>query len=84
MTTIDIHQAAKRISQLITKALQGEEIILTQNDVPVLRLAPYAEQRTGGHLKGIMSVTEDFNDPLPPEILEAFQGPILPKKMKDA
>lgn len=67
-TTLDINQA--QISQLLELAQSGQEIILAQNDKPLLRVtivedAPAPKQRIGGLHRGMVEMSEDFDEPLP-------------------
>ncbi len=38
MTTVDINQALSEIAKFIEIALNGEEVILTQNNQPMVKL----------------------------------------------
>jgi prevent-host-death family protein len=40
MTQVTIQQATERLSGLIEAALKGEEIVITQDDTPVVTLTP--------------------------------------------
>ena len=67
-TTLDINQA--QISQLLELAQNGQEIILAQNDKPLLRVmavedAPAPKPRIGGLHRGMIQMSEDFDEPLP-------------------
>ena len=68
-TTIDINQA--RISQLLELAQAGQEVILAQDDKPLLRviaieeIAPTPKSRVGGLHRGMIEMSEDFDEPLP-------------------
>ncbi len=69
MKTIDINQALPQISQLIEKAVGGEEIIITKNNQPMVKLVslqPLPQQRPPlfGSDQGLISITDDFDEPL--------------------
>lgn len=77
MEIVNIHQAKTNFSQLINQALKGEEIIIAKNGVPLIKLTPYEKKstrRTGGQLKGILIVEDNFDDPLPEDFLKSFYG----------
>ena len=67
-TTITIQKAQKQFTRLLELALQGNEVVITKNDVPFVRLVPVQPQPRVGNLhKGAMQMKPDFNEPLPDE-----------------
>jgi prevent-host-death family protein len=40
MTRVDVAEAKARLSELIDRALAGEEVVISRRDVPVIRLVP--------------------------------------------
>jgi prevent-host-death family protein len=77
MTTVNIHAAKSQLSRLLDAAIAGEEIIIAKAGKPVARLVPFVEKkerRKLGTLAGQFHVPDDFDDPLPDEILDAFEG----------
>lgn len=67
MQQIDINKAKGQLDRLFQSALSGEEILITQNDRPVLKLIRiYQSQkrRRSGSGKGLFSISEDFEQPL--------------------
>ena len=75
MKTINIHAAKTHFSTLVQEAAAGEEIIIAKAGQPMARLAPLEKKnvrKTLGMLKGKIRVSEDFDAPLPPEILRGF------------
>jgi len=75
--TINIHEAKTHLSKLLRQVLSGEEIIITKAGEPIARLIPFAEKpakRVPGTVTGQLWVAPDFTAPLPPEILDAFEG----------
>ncbi|HEX2160477.1 MAG TPA: type II toxin-antitoxin system prevent-host-death family antitoxin [Thermoleophilaceae bacterium] len=60
-----MHQARTHLSQLVERALEGEEIVLTRRGEPVIRLVP--EQPGGGFaaLAGVwrdrVRIADDFD-----------------------
>lgn len=75
MQTFNTHQAKTQLSQLLERAANGEEFIIAKAGKPMARLIGYrqdARPRTGGHWKGLVRIDASFDDPLPPDIAEAF------------
>jgi prevent-host-death family protein len=81
MRQVDIHEAQAHLSQLVDEAAGGEEIVIAKSGKPIARLialAPTSQPRLAGLLKGKIWVADDFDDPLPEEILADFEGSIRP------
>ncbi len=68
MSRIELDKAKAEIASLLQTALDGEEIVITQNDQPVLKLVPVAAaakpRRRSGSAKGLISMAGDFDAPL--------------------
>ncbi len=77
MRTVNIHAAKTHLSRLVDDAAQGEEIVIAKAGKPVARLValtdPRPPRRLGG-LRGKIKIPEDFDAPLPDDILDAFEG----------
>ena len=77
-TIIPIRQAQTTLEQQVRRAAQGESIFIGDNGEAeaVLSLPPSRKrtQRRLGHLAGKLHVPDDFDAPLPPDILAAFYG----------
>lgn len=74
---VNLYEAKTHLSQLVERASAGEEIIIAKAGRPVARLMPLPAPRaprTPGAFKGQIHVADDFDDPLPPDILAAFSG----------
>ena len=77
MRTVNIHAAKAQFSRLVEAAAAGEEIIITKYGKPLARLAPLVDRagkRQLGRLDGKIHVPDDFDAPLPDEVLDAFEG----------
>lgn len=77
MTTVNVHEAKTQLSRLLERVLQGEEIVIARYGQPVARLVAVAERparRAPGSAEGRVSLSQDFDDPLPEEVLESFEG----------
>jgi prevent-host-death family protein len=73
----NMHDAKTHLSRLAERAATGEEIVIARNGRPVAKLGPLDEpprQRQFGFWKGKVSISEDFDDPLPEEIQRYFKG----------
>lgn len=74
---VNIHDAKTHFSKLVNEALSGEEVIIAKSGKPLLRLVPYVqepESRHGGQLKGLIQISDEFDDPLPEDLLQQFYG----------
>jgi len=77
MTAVNIHAAKTHLSRLVERAASGEEIIIAKNGKPVAKLVAYTEEaapRVPGSMVGQIWISDDFDAPLPPDILAAFYG----------
>jgi prevent-host-death family protein len=65
---VNIAQAKARLSELVQKAMLGEEIVIAKDNKPLLRLtpivSPLAKRVPGSGKAQILSISEDFDDPL--------------------
>jgi prevent-host-death family protein len=71
---VNIHEAKTHLSKLLKRVEGGEEIVIASAGKPVARVIPYVEagaKREFGFERGFV-VPDDFDDPLPKEILEDF------------
>lgn len=70
-----MHEAKTKLSQLVERAERGEEIVITRNGTPVVRLAPIAVSpgvaSVRGAWRGHVEIAADF-DELPEDIADAF------------
>jgi prevent-host-death family protein len=75
MATVGVHEAKTHFSKLLRRVATGEEIIITRGGEPVAKLTRVgkAGKRTLGADEGIFEVPDDFNAPLPEELLTLFE-----------
>ena len=69
--TVDIEDAKARLSQLVDRAANGEEVVITRNGRPVARLVGLRREsivRKPGRLRGRIRVAKTFDDPLPADL----------------
>jgi prevent-host-death family protein len=82
MKQVNIHEAKTQFSMLLRRVAAGEEITITNRGVPVARLVPVTgPMRKLGVFRGTLKIPDDFDAPLPDEILDLFEGR-EPKKSK--
>jgi prevent-host-death family protein len=68
MARFNIAEAKARFSELVEKALAGEEVIVSRDNRPLLKLVPLganARPRTPGSARGQIWMAPDFDAPLP-------------------
>ena len=67
MYRIDLDEAKERLTDLIRNALDGEEVVITQDDQPVVKLVPMTARtprRRSGSARGLITMADDFDAPL--------------------
>ena len=77
-------EAEQQFNQLFEQVLKGEEIIISVEGKEMARLLPSCDRvtvssqniaaRIPGIDEGRFVVPDDFDEPLPPDILKAFEG----------
>lgn len=76
-STIDVHQAQMHLEEYLLHVLDGEEIVITQEGIPMARLVRYrvrSSNRLPGSAKGMIEYFGDFIEPLPNEIIDTFEA----------
>ncbi|MEZ4272084.1 MAG: type II toxin-antitoxin system Phd/YefM family antitoxin [Myxococcota bacterium] len=75
MTRVNVQEAKTHLSRLLTRVEAGEEIIIARAGRPIARLTSITPHpaRIPGSARGEFEVPDDFDDPLPEEILAAFK-----------
>jgi len=71
---VNIYDAKTRLSQLVDRAAEGEEIIIARSGRPVARLVAWRQPRSErkmGRLRGRIRIRRDFDDPLPPDLFDS-------------
>lgn len=77
MKQVNIHEAKTNLSALIEEVQAGAEIIIAKAGKPVARLAPLSiirAARKPGAMKGKIRIAQDFDAPLPDDVLDTFEG----------
>ena len=73
--TYNIHEAKTHFSRLIQRARLGEDIVVAKAGKPMVRLVPVEgpkKRRQPGSARGMFTMSDDFDDPLPDDMLKAF------------
>lgn len=77
-TVIPIRQAKATLSELVERATRGETILIGECGSAIAKLVgieqPEKPKKTFGAMKGELVVSDDFDAPLPDELLDAFEG----------
>ena len=66
--TVDIHDTETSLSELVSLALKGNDVIIAEDEKPLVRLIPILESkqvRTPGLNRGEIWTSEDFDEPMP-------------------
>jgi prevent-host-death family protein len=76
--TVGLYDAKTHLSSLVDRAAEGEEIVISKSGKPMARLVPMGDvhpRREPGKGRGQWKVADDFDAPLPADILSAFGDP---------
>ena len=71
LTKTVVQEAQTNLKELLSLALKGIEVVLTEGGIPLVRLAPIAsptKQRKAGLYAGAIWTSDDFDEPLPDEL----------------
>jgi prevent-host-death family protein len=74
---LSVRQAKAQFDQVLKRVAAGEVIIITRAGIPVARLEPV---RPLGKDRGKIWIADDFDAPLPPDILAGFLGEDSPSE----
>ena len=76
MKEVNTYEAKTQFSRLLRRVAAGEEITIASRGVPVARLVPVPKKskRKLGFYGDTIKIADDFDAPLPDEILDAFEG----------
>ena len=76
MTTVNVHEAKARLSELLNLLEKGETVIICRRNRPIAEVRPYrkpGKTRPIGLCPELPPLTEAFFEPLPEEWLEVFR-----------
>ena len=76
-TQVNLYEAKTHLSSLVERAAKGEEIIIAKAGKPQARLVAIAieseaPREPGGNFLGVTYLADDFDAPLPDEVLREF------------
>ena len=77
MEKVQLHEAKARLSELVDRAQAGEEVVISRHGKAVAKLVGYRPKRARrrlGLLRGKIKFRKGWDDPLPDDILAAFEG----------
>lgn len=74
MATYNLYDAKNSLSDLVERAVNGEEVVIARRNVPAVKLVPVQElpKRQFGRYKGLFTVPDSFFDPLPDDEMEGL------------
>jgi prevent-host-death family protein len=80
---VNIHEAKTHFSRLLQRVAAGEEVVIARAGVPVARLVAVEPKKGKPRLLGMdegrIWIADDFDAPLPDDLLKEFYGGTLPK-----
>jgi prevent-host-death family protein len=80
MRSVNVGEAKTHLSSLIESAERGEEVVIAKAGRPVVRLVPIrGSERVFGIDRGRFTVPDDFDAPLPDDVLAGFSGEPRPR-----
>lgn len=77
MRIANITEAKAQLSRLVDAALACEEVVIARAGRPLVRLTvvePDKRDLDDGYWRGRVRIADDFDAPLPDEVLDAFEG----------
>lgn len=74
--SVGVHEAKTHLSRLLDDVVAGEEVVITRRGQEVAALVPVrsGSQRKFGTERGRLVVPDDFDEPLPDDVLDEFDG----------
>jgi prevent-host-death family protein len=78
MIKLNVHEAKTHLSRYLARVEHGETVIICRRNVPVAEIRavrqPRKSRRRFGLAKEEFQVPDSFFDPLPDDLLDAFEG----------
>jgi prevent-host-death family protein len=76
-TQVNLYEAKTHLSSLVDRAAKGEEVVIAKAGKPMARLVALRPQlksprKSGQNLMGITYIADDFDAPLPDDVLKDF------------
>lgn len=75
MIEVGVHEAKTTLSELLRRVAAGEEVTITRSGEPVARIIAVQRRRPRvlGRDRGAFEVPDDFDAPLPDEVLRDLE-----------
>lgn len=73
---VNVHEAKTHLSRLLERVQAGEEVVIAKAGRPVAKLIPIgtrSSRRVPGSAHGMVTMSDDFDAPLPEEIQKSFE-----------
>lgn len=67
MHTVNLDEAKIHLLDLIEEVIGGEEVVITKDDKPLVKLVPISQIRPKpqfGSAEGLITMSEDFDEPM--------------------
>ncbi|MDX2145546.1 MAG: type II toxin-antitoxin system Phd/YefM family antitoxin [Rhodospirillaceae bacterium] len=77
MAIVNVHEAKTHLSRLLARVAGGEEIVIGKSGKPIAKIVPFTpkvQPLKPGIAKGKIWIADNFDDPLPEEIMKVFRG----------
>jgi prevent-host-death family protein len=78
MKQLNLAEAKAKLSALVDAATRGEGTIIAKSGTPVAMLVPLDHAKPSpikfGTLRGQIWIGDNFNDPLPDDVLDLFES----------
>jgi prevent-host-death family protein len=76
-TQVNLYEAKTQLSSLVDRVAKGEEFVIAKAGKPMAKLVAIGPQlksprKSGQNLLGITYVADDFDAPLPEDVLKDF------------
>jgi prevent-host-death family protein len=81
MKMVNIAEAKTQLSELLEAAVNGERVVICKRNQPIAEIRPVGVARTAerplGLAAGWVTLPDVFFEPLPDDVLAAFDTPLL-------
>lgn len=67
MQEVDVNDAKTRLPDLIEAAINGEQIVITKDNLPMAKLVPisrHTHRPQFGSARGLITMSDDFDEPI--------------------
>lgn len=74
---VTVEEVEKHPHEYLQRVLEGETLVLFRTEQPVAEIRPLSGEaglRPFGLAKGEFVVPDDFDDPLPSDLIDQFEG----------